>query len=120
MRRSFPVATAIAAILGAGVFLGACAQTRLSSLPSPHEGEGRIVDVRGPRLLLHDGTVLVIPGPMARWSELSLGAVVRVQMKRWTARRSRRRWCFEKGPRGSAACSASFVLTGGARSHSTR
>ena len=29
--------------------------------------------------MLHDGTVLLVPGNVARWSELSLGAVVQVQ-----------------------------------------
>ena len=100
MHRFFPVATAVAAILAAGVFLGACAQTRLSSLPSPHEGEGRIVDVRGPRLLLHDGTVLVIPGPMARWSELSLGAVVRVQYEEVDGQKVATSMVFREGAEG--------------------
>jgi hypothetical protein len=100
MRRSFPVATAIAAILGAGVFLGACAQTRLSSTASPHEVEGRIVDVRGPRLLLHDGTALLIPGPMARWSELSLGAVVRVQYEEVDGQKVATSMVFREGAEG--------------------
>ena len=100
MRRFFPVATAVAAILAAGVFLGACAQTRLSSTPSTPEVEGRIVDVRGPRMLLHDGTVLLIPGTVARWSELSLGAVVRVQYEEVDGQKVATSMVFREGAEG--------------------
>ena len=100
MRRFSPVATAVTAILAAGVFLGACAQTGLSSPPSTHEVEGRIVDVRGPRMLLHDGTVLVIPGTVARWSELSLGAVVRVQYEEVDGQKVATSMVFREGAGG--------------------
>jgi len=100
MRRFFPVATAVASILAAGVFLGACAQTRLSSTPGTHEVEGRIVDVRGPRVLLHDGTVLLIPGTVARWSELSLGAVVRVQYEEVGGQKVATSMVFREGAEG--------------------
>ena len=66
-------------LLGAGMVLGACAPMHQAAPPGIHEVEGRIVDARGGQMMLNNGTVLLIPGTVARASELSLGAVVRVQ-----------------------------------------
>jgi len=100
VRHFFPVATAVGTILCAGMILGAWAQTRLSSSLGTHEVEGRIVDVRGPRVLLHDGTVLVIPGTVAHWSELSLGAVVRVQHEEKDGQKVATSMVFREGAEG--------------------
>ena len=49
-------------ILCTGISLGACAQMPPTTMQGSHEIEGRIVDVRGERMMLHDGTVPLVPG----------------------------------------------------------
>ena len=41
--------------------------------------QGRIVDLKPEWLMLNDGTQITVPEDVVRWSELTLGAVVRVQ-----------------------------------------
>ena len=87
-------------ILCTGISLGACAQMPQTTMQGSHEIEGRIVDVRGERMMLHDGTVLLVPGNVARWSELSLGAVVRVQYEEKDGQKVATAMVFREGAEG--------------------
>jgi hypothetical protein len=87
-------------ILCTGISLGACAQMPPTTMQGSHEIEGRIVDVRGERMMLHDGTVLLVPGNVARWSELSLGAVVRVQYEEKDGQKVATAMVFREGAEG--------------------
>jgi hypothetical protein len=102
MRRFFPEATAVATILYAAVFLGACAQAGLSSTPSTREVEGRVVDVRGTRVLLNDGTVLLIPETVANLSQLPLGVTIRVQYEEKDGQKVATSMVFREGGMGQA------------------
>jgi hypothetical protein len=87
-------------ILCTGISLGACAQMPPTTMQGSHEIEGRIVDVKGERMMLHDGTVLLVPGNVARWSELSLGAVVRVQYEEKDGQMVATAMVFREGAEG--------------------
>ena len=87
-------------ILCTGISLGACAQMPQTTMQGSHEIEGRIVDVKGERMMLHDGTVLLVPGNVARWSELSLGAVVRVQYEEKDGQKVATAMVFREGAEG--------------------
>jgi hypothetical protein len=41
--------------------------------------QGRIVDLKPNWMMLNDGTQITVPEDVVRWSDLTLGAVVRVQ-----------------------------------------
>jgi hypothetical protein len=45
----------------------------------PPTVQGRIVDLKPDWMLLNDGTQITIPVQVVRWSDLTLGAVVRVE-----------------------------------------
>ena len=47
--------------------------------PPPPIVQGRIVDLKPNWMMLNDGTQIVVPTDVVRWSELTLGAVVRVE-----------------------------------------
>ena len=47
--------------------------------PPPPTVQGRIVDLKPNWMMLNDGTQIVVPPEVVRWSELTLGAVVRVE-----------------------------------------
>jgi len=87
-------------ILFAGMALGACGQMPPTTPPGIHEIEGRIVDVRGGRMMLHDGSVFLIPGNVAKWSELSLGAIVRVQYEERDGQKVATAMTFRQGAEG--------------------
>jgi hypothetical protein len=91
---------ALVIILCTGISLGACAQMPPTTMQGSHEIEGRIVDVRSERMMLHDGTVLLVPGNVARWSELSLGAVVRVQYEEKDGQKVATAMVFREGAEG--------------------
>ena len=73
--RMFAVGLAFfAASLGASVT--ACARVQR---PAPPMVQGRIVDLKPNWMMLNDGTQIVVPSNVVRWSDLALGAVVRVE-----------------------------------------
>ena len=47
--------------------------------PPPPTVQGRIVDLKPNWMMLNDGTQIVVPPEVVRWSELTLGAVVRME-----------------------------------------
>jgi Protein of unknown function (DUF1344) len=73
-------ALALGAILAAAITIGssvaACAR---SGAPPPLLVQGRIIDLKPDWMLLNDGTQITVPADVVRWSDLTLGAVVRVQ-----------------------------------------
>ena len=74
-------ALALAALLAAAITLGssAAACARMGTTPSPLIVQGRIIDLKPEWLMLNDGTQITVPEDVVRWSDLTLGAVVRVQ-----------------------------------------
>jgi hypothetical protein len=73
-------ARALGAILVAAITIGssvgACARSSAQPLLLV---QGRIVDLKPDWMLLNDGTQITVPPDVVRWSDLTLGAVVRVQ-----------------------------------------
>jgi hypothetical protein len=76
-------ALALSAILATAITLGssagACAGTERSNRQPVLMVQGRIVDLGPGWLMLSDGTRMTVSEDVARWSELSLGVMVRVQ-----------------------------------------
>jgi hypothetical protein len=76
-------ALAWALILATAITLGssvaASAGTEQSNRQPVLMVQGRIVDLRPGWLMLSDGTQIIVSEEVARWSELSLGVMVRVQ-----------------------------------------
>lgn len=76
-------ALALGALLVTTITLGvsatACARMERSNAQSLLMVQGRIVDLKPEWLMLNDGTQITVPGDVVRWTELTLGAVVRVQ-----------------------------------------
>jgi hypothetical protein len=72
---------ALGAMLATAITLGssaACARMERNTQPLLLV-QGRIVDLKPQWMMLNDGTQITIPEDVVRWSELTLGAVVRVQ-----------------------------------------
>jgi len=71
---------AVGLVLFAAISLGpsvtACARAQR---PAPPTVQGRIVDLKPNWMMLNDGTQITVPPDVVRWSELTLGAVVRVE-----------------------------------------
>ena len=63
-----------AASLGSSIT--ACARVQR---PAPPMVQGRIVDLKPNWMMLNDGTQITVPPTVVRWSDLTLGAVVRVE-----------------------------------------
>ena len=76
-------ALALGVLLATAITLGssaaACARLERSSVPPAPIVQGRIVDLKPEWLMLNDGTQIVVPSDVVRWSDLTLGAVVRVE-----------------------------------------
>jgi len=76
-------ALALGALLATAITLGssvaASAGTEQSNRQPVLMVQGRIVDLRPGWLMLNDGTQIIVSEDVARWSELSLGVMVRVQ-----------------------------------------
>lgn len=74
-------ALALGALLLAAITLGssAAACARMEHVQAPLVIQGRIVDLKPDWMMLNDGTQITVPVEVVRWSELTLGAVVRVQ-----------------------------------------
>ena len=76
-------ALALGAILATAITLGssaaACARMERNSGQPSLLVQGRIIDLKPEWLMLNDGTQIVVPSDVVRWSDLTLGAVVRVQ-----------------------------------------
>ncbi len=74
---------ALGAMLAMAITLGssaaACARMERSNAQPLLLVQGRIVDLKPEWLMLNDGTQITVPEDVVRWSELTLGAVVRVQ-----------------------------------------
>ena len=64
--------------LFAAICFGSSACTGVRTPPPPIV-QGRIVDLKPNWMMLNDGTQIVVPTDVVRWSELTLGAVVRVE-----------------------------------------
>jgi len=75
MRALARVAILVAAIT-MGSSVAACAR---GGAQTPLLVQGRIVDLRPNWMMLNDGTQITVPEDVVRWSDLTLGAVVRVQ-----------------------------------------
>lgn len=73
-------ALAVGVLLATAITLGssAAACARNSGQPALLV-QGRIIDLKPEWLMLNDGTQIVVPSDVVRWSELTLGAVVRVE-----------------------------------------
>ncbi len=76
-------ALALGVLLATAITLGssaaACARMERNSGQPPLLVQGRIIDLKPEWLMLSDGTQIVVPSDVVRWSDLTLGAVVRVQ-----------------------------------------
>ena len=74
-------ALSLGALLAMAITLGASAAAcaRMETAPPLPIVQGRIVDLKPEWLMLNDGTQIVVPPSVVRWSELTLGAVVRVE-----------------------------------------
>jgi len=76
-------ALVLGAILATAITLGssaaACARMERNSGQPSLLVEGRIIDLKPEWLMLNDGTQIVVPSDVVRWSDLTLGAVVRVE-----------------------------------------
>lgn len=73
---------ALGAMLATAITLGssaACARMERSNAQPLLLVQGRIVDLKPQWMMLNDGTQITVPEDVVRWSELTLGAVVRVQ-----------------------------------------
>ena len=73
---------ALGAMLATAITLGssaACAGMDRSNGQPSFMIQGRIVDLKPEWLMLGDGTQITVPEKVARWSELPLGVVIRVQ-----------------------------------------
>lgn len=70
------MAGALFAVTCLGWSVTACTGMRT---PPPPIVQGRIVDLKPNWMMLNDGTQIVVPPEVVRWSELTLGAVVRVE-----------------------------------------
>ena len=93
---------ALALVLGiaGGLSLSACGYTQPLSRRDDREVEGRIVDVRGERMRLHNGMELLIPQDGARWSQLALGSVVRVHYEERDGQKVATSMVFMEGAEG--------------------
>ncbi len=67
---------ALFVVICLGLSVTACTGVRT---PPPPTVQGRIVDLKPNWMMLNDGTQIVVPTEVVRWSELTLGAVVRVE-----------------------------------------
>jgi hypothetical protein len=76
-------ALALGAFLATAITLGssaaACAGTEGIDRQPVFMIQGRIIDLKPGWLMLSDGTQITVSEDVARWSELSLGVMVRVQ-----------------------------------------
>ena len=100
MHREHRAARAIVLGIVGALSLSACAHTAPMSLRGDHEVEGRIVDVRGERMRLHNGMELLIPQDVARWSQLALGSVVRVHYEERDGQKVATSMIFIEGAEG--------------------
>ena len=67
---------ALFTVICLGLSVTACTGVRT---PAPPMVQGRIVDLKPNWMMLNDGTQITVPPEVVRWSELTLGAVVRVE-----------------------------------------
>jgi hypothetical protein len=74
--RALALSVALFASISLGSSVTACARMRT---PAPPIVQGRIVDLKPNWMMLNDGTQIIVPSDVVRWSELTLGAVVRVE-----------------------------------------
>jgi hypothetical protein len=76
-------ALALGVLLATAITLGssaaACARMERNSGQPALLVQGRIIDLKPEWLMLNDGTQIVVPSDVVRWSDLTLGAVVRVE-----------------------------------------
>ncbi len=77
--RAFALGAMLATAITLGSSAAACARMERSNAPPLLLVQGRIVDLKPQWLMLNDGTQIIVPADVVRWSELTLGAVVRVQ-----------------------------------------
>jgi len=70
------VGGALFAVICLGLSVTACTGMRT---PAPPMVQGRIVDLKPNWMMLNDGTQITVPPEVVRWSELTLGSVVRVE-----------------------------------------
>ena len=78
MTRALTLGALLAVAITLGSSVAACARMG-SAPPVAPVVQGRIVDLKPEWLMLNDGTQIVVPPSVVRWSDLTLGAVVRVQ-----------------------------------------
>ena len=75
-------ALVLGAILATAIILGssaaACARMERNSGQPSLLVEGRIIDLKPEWLMLNDGTQIVVPSDVVRWSDLAPGVMVRV------------------------------------------
>ena len=74
-------ALALGALLVSAITLGssAAACARMGTVQAPLVIQGRIIDLKPEWMMLNDGSQIIVPRDVVRWSDLTLGAVVRVQ-----------------------------------------
>jgi hypothetical protein len=76
-------ALVLGAILATAITLGssaaACARMERNSGQPSLLVEGRIIDLKPEWLMLNDGTQIVVPSDVVRWSDLAPGVMVRVR-----------------------------------------
>src|SRR5262245_22607232 len=78
MMRALSLGALLAVAITLGSNMTACARMGTAAPPLPIV-QGRIVDLQPDWLMLNDGTQIVVPPSVVRWSDLTLGAVVRVE-----------------------------------------
>ena len=74
--RALVVGVALCVAVSLGSSVAACARMRTPPAPAV---QGRIVDLKPNWMMLNDGTQITVPPEVVRWSDLTLGAVVRVE-----------------------------------------
>jgi hypothetical protein len=77
--RALALGVLLATTITLGSSAAACARMERNSGQPPLLVQGRIIDLKPEWLMLSDGTQIVVPSDVVRWSDLTLGAVVRVQ-----------------------------------------
>jgi Protein of unknown function (DUF1344) len=77
--RALALGVLLATAITLGLSAAACARMERSSGQPPLLVQGRIIDLKPEWLMLNDGTQIVVPSEVVRWSDLTLGAVVRVE-----------------------------------------
>ena len=77
--RALAVVAILVAVTTMGSSVAGCARMEWSNAQPILLVQGRIIYLKPHWMMLNDGTQIIVPDDVVRWSELTEGAVVRVQ-----------------------------------------